>query len=158
MFPVKNSVKLRTFKYWKWRCEITTGVYQRSYQSPEIPIKGKYGRMSWRRQTSDKNGEFLITLWKAQDVIWAVVCACVYSWSGAEWAQCLQSHFHVRNVLLAHGCALGVWVQLAYSKVYKILCSKYFRNERNFECLLTELLFTVKIPGLFKKYVCLIYR
>lgn len=63
---------------------MTTGVYQRSYQSPEIPIKGKYGCMSWRRQTSDKNGKFLITLWKAQDVIWAVVYACVYSWSGAE--------------------------------------------------------------------------
>lgn len=34
---------------------MTTGVYQRSCQSPEIPNKGKYSFMDWRRQTSDKN-------------------------------------------------------------------------------------------------------
>lgn len=156
MFLVKNSIRLRTCRYWKWRCEMTTGVYQRSYQSPEIPDKGKYSLMSWRRQTSDKNGELLMTLRKAWDVVWAVVYACVCSWSGTEWPECLQSCFPVRNVLLAHCCPPGVWVQLAYTKIYKILGSKYFRNERNFEYFLTELLFTVKIPGFFKSCVYLI--
>ena len=63
---------------------MTTGVYQRSYQSPEIPNKGKYSLMSWRRQTSDKNGELLITVEGLRDVVWAVVYACIYSWSGTE--------------------------------------------------------------------------
>lgn len=128
MFPVKNSIKLRTCRYWKWRCKMTTGVYQRSYQSPEIPNKGKYSLMSWRRQTSDKNGELLITVEGLRDVVWAVVYACIYSWSGTEWPECLESHFPVRSVK-AHGFPLGVWVQLAYSEVSRILCSKYFRNE-----------------------------
>lgn len=149
VFRIKNSIKLRTCRYWKWRCEMTTGIYQGSYQSRGIPNKGEYSLMSQRRQTWDTSGELLITLWKAWDVIWAVVYACVCSWSGTEWPECLQS-CSVRNVLLARGCPPGVWVLRAYPKIYKILHSKHFRNERNFEYLLTDLLFTVKMPGLFK--------
>lgn len=57
---------------------MTTGVYQRSYQSPEIPNKGKYSLMSWRRQTSDKNGELLVTVEGLRRCLGCSVCLYLF--------------------------------------------------------------------------------
>lgn len=122
----------------------------RSYQSPEIPNKGKYNLVSLRRCVSDKNGELLIVSRKAWDLIWAVLYARVCSYWRADWLEWLQSHFPLRHVLLAHGCPSGVWIHFANSKIYQIFLSKCSRNKRNFVLWVfvsLNFFFTVKVQG-----------